>query len=408
MTGGAGPVEALGPAVDAVFDLMVDVRRDLHAHPELSFAEVRTTALVRRHLSGLGLAEAGGGGVGPQATGAVFDLEGGRPGRTVVLRADMDALPVHEAVDLPFRSTVDGAMHACGHDVHTAALLGVAEVLAGRAGDLPGRYRFVFQPAEEALGGASAMLAAGALSGLGADARLVGFHVTSEAPTGMVGLKPGVAMSETSSLRFSVRGTGGHGAMVRGGNVITAVAKVAARMGEVVDGLSFEGVDCVCSAGIVRAGTAPNVVPTEGSVAGTLRTFTPEQRATAIERLEALCRAVGESEGVTVELRRPDHASAVENDPAVTAVVQQVATAAAGESNVLVMPPVAPSDDVSELLQVVPGCYFFVGGAPGDGSGGAHHSDTFALDERSLRTGALTMAASALALAADPDRGATP
>lgn len=400
----AGGDRPFAAEVDAAFDDMVDLRRDFHAHPELSFAEARTTAAIGDRLRSLGLAEQPGGGVGPQATGAVFDLDGGRPGRTVVLRADIDALPVSEEVDLPFRSADAECMHACGHDVHTAALLGVAAVLARRAGDLPGRYRLVFQPAEEALGGARAMVEAGALAGLDADARLVGFHVTSMAPTGLVGVRAGVTMAETNAMRFDLRGAGGHGAMPSAGNVITATAALVARLGEVVEGLGHQGVDCVCSAGTVRAGTAANVVPSHALVTGTLRTFTPEQRATAVGRLRALCQEVAGVHGVAVDLDLYGHAPAVVNDEEVADMVQRAAAGALGAPSVFAMPPVAPSDDVSELLAVVPGCYFFVGGALADGSSGPHHSSTFALDEESLRVGATVMLSSALALAGGAPR----
>lgn len=399
----AAAVAAVRTGVDGAFDEMVDTRRDLHAHPELSMAETRTTGIVRERLASLGLTEA----CRPTATGAVFDLEGGRPGRTVVLRADIDALPVTETVDVPYRSGADGCMHACGHDVHTAALLGVARVLAARAGGLPGRFRFLFQPAEEAICGARAMLAGGALQGVGPDARLLGFHVASVAPTGMVGVRAGVAMAEVHSLQIVLRGTGGHGAMpTEGGNVVLAAARLVRALAGTVAGLAYEGTPCVCSAGVLRAGTARNVVPDRAVVEGTLRTFTDRQRADALTRLEALCAEVAEAEGVTVDCDVVEHCAAVVNDPGVTDLVAAVAGGALGADHVLRMGPVSPSDDVSELLAEIGGCYFFVGGALPDGTSGVHHCPTFAVDEESLRVGATVLAASAVALAATPGAGA--
>jgi amidohydrolase len=386
----------LGDAVGAVFDEMVDTRRDLHAHPELSADETRTTALVRSRLAERGLVEAGR----PTPTGAVFDLAGGHPGRTVVLRADIDALPVHESVDVPFASSVDGLMHACGHDVHTAALLGVARVLSERADSLPGRYRFIFQPAEEGACGAQAMIDGGALADLAPDTRLVGFHVASVAPVGLVGVRDGIAMAEVHSFRVSLHGPGAHGGMPsEGGHVVLAAAQLVRALGDVVEDLSYESVPCVCSAGMVQAGTAPNVVPTSAVVHGTLRTFTDEQRTTALERLYELCGAVAEAEQVTVEVEVPEHASAVVNTPEVTSVVESVARDVVGPPNVLRLPPVSPSDDVSEMLKVLGGCYFIVGGGLADGSSGMHHCPTFTLDEESLRVGASVMADAAVSLA---------
>lgn len=396
MTATAG--EWVESAVAALLDEMVDTRRTLHAHPELGFAEHRTTALVRDRLTGFGLAEEPAG----TGTGAVFSLEGGRPGSTVVLRADIDALPVEEQVDLPYRSEVEGVMHACGHDEHTASLLGVAGVLSRRAGDLPGRYVFVFQPGEETCDGARQMLERGALQDLG-PARLVGHHVTSQLPVGMVGLRAGVAMSEAHSLRVELRGGGGHGAMPTGrGDVVAAAAQLAVSLPSVVESLSFEGTDCVCSAGTLHAGTAPNVVPDRAVLEGTLRTFTDRQRSEALDRLRDLVGQVAEDRGVEAVLTLPSRTPAVVNDPAVTSVVERIAGQALRDGQVFRMPPVAPSDDVSELLSVVPGCYFFVGGAPEGPPVGTHHSPTFAVSDGALRVSATVTVRAALALAEPP------
>lgn len=385
-------------AVTAALDEMIDTRHTLHAQPELGFAEHRTTALVRDRLTGLGLSEEPAG----TTTGAVFSLEGGRPGSTVVLRADIDALPVEEQVDVPYRSQVGGVMHACGHDEHTASLLGVARVLSRRAGDLPGRFVFVFQPGEETCDGARRMLELGALRSLG-PARLVGHHVTSQLPVGLVGLRAGVAMSEAHSLRVELHGGGGHGAMPTGrGDVVAAAAQLAVSLPSVVEGLSFEGTDCVCSAGTLHAGTAPNVVPDRAVLEGTLRTFTDRQRAEALARLRDLVGQVADDRGVEAVLTLPSRTPAVVNDPAVTAVVERIAGQALPDGQVFRMPPVAPSDDVSELLAVVPGCYFFVGGAPAGSSAGAHHSPTFAVSDGALRVSATVTLRAALALAEPP------
>jgi amidohydrolase len=381
---------------DAVFDEMVDIRREVHRHPELSMEEHATSALITDHMHSLGIEES----LGSAVTGGVYVMDGGRPGHSVVLRGDIDALPVHEDNARACRSEIEGVMHACGHDVHVASLLGTASLLASRREDLPGRYVFVFQPGEESLNGAQAMLEAGALD-LMAGSRLIGFHVTSEAPTGIVALRSGTAMSEAHSLRISLHGPGGHGATPKAkGDVIRAAAELVGRLGKVVDGLRYEESDCVCSAGTLHAGTAVNVVPTSAVVTGTLRTFTDAQREEALARLRTLCTTVADERGVEVALELPARTSAVVNDPAVTDLVEREARSVLGsDEHVVRIPPTTPSDDVSEFLRHLPGCYFFVGGAATDGSSGMHHSPTFFVEDESLRVGANVMARSALALA---------
>ncbi len=233
-------------------------------------------------------------------------------------------------------------------------------------------------------------------------ARLIGFHVTSVIPTGMVALRAGITMSEAHSLRITLRGPGGHGAVPTAtGDVIRATAELVGRLKTVVEGLAFEGSDCVCSAGTLRAGTAVNVVPTAATVTGTLRTFTDAERHDAIDRLVALCATVAEDQGVEVDLELPEHTPAVVNDAAVVDLVESEAKVVLGDEAVFRMPPAGPSDDVSEFLNHLPGCYFFVGGAAADGSSGMHHSPTFSVEDDSLRVGAgVLVRGAALALAA--------
>lgn len=387
---------ALDGLVADATDMMVEVRRDVHRHPELGFEEHRTTALITEHLDALGLAPRSC----PTTTGAVYELAGGRAGKTVLLRADIDALPVQELERAEVRSEVDGRMHACGHDAHVAALLGAATVLAARRDELEGRFLFVFQPAEESVGGAAAMLEGGLLDGLDV-AAAIGCHVTAMAPVGLVAMRPGVTMSEVHSFTVTATGKGGHGAMAgAAGNVLLAVAELARRLEGVVAGMSHDGTACACSAGVLRSGSASNIVPSTGIVQGTLRTFTPEQTTSTLEALRALCATVGATYECHLELTIDLHAPAVVNDAAVTEVVERVARGAFGEDRVLRIPPVSPSDDMSEFLLRVPGCYFFVGGARPDGTSGPHHSPTFAIDEGCLPVAARVLSGAALALAA--------
>jgi amidohydrolase len=385
-------------AVAALYDEMVDTRRALHRRPELSFEEHATSAMIRDRMAALDIGEL----ARVTETGGIFALEGGRPGRSVVLRADIDALPIQEAATTPFHSDVDGTMHACGHDVHVASLLGIAGALGAHREELPGRYIFLFQPAEEALCGAKRMVEGGALDVM-TGARLVGFHVTSQIPTGVVALREGIAMSEAHALRITLVGPGGHGAIPTAkGDVIKATADLVSRLGSVAAGMTYEGANCVCSAGMLSAGTAVNVVPTTATISGTLRTFTDEQRAEAFLRLRAVCDVIADSHGVHVELAFPEHTPQVVNDGAVTDLVEAASREWLGPEHVIRMPPSSPSDDVSEFLNHLPGCYFFVGGANAEGTSGMHHSPTFSVEDASLRVGAGVVLRSAIAMAAAP------
>jgi amidohydrolase len=394
MSADASGNRSLRPQVDDVFDTMVDLRRDLHAHPELAFVEHRTSSVLRDHLGRLGLEARRC----PTQTGAVAVLEGGRPGRTVLVRADIDALPVQERPG-SFASTTEGIMHACGHDAHTAMALGVAEVLAGRAESLPGRYAFVFQPAEERVAGARAMIEGGLLDDLAPDVAL-GCHVAAVIPAGFVAVHDSLAMAGSQGFSVRFTGAGGHGAMNAGaGDVVQAAARLVSELGDVVSGVHYQEVDAVCSAGSIHAGTAGNVVPTEAVVEGTIRTFGDEQAAETYGRLERLAATIATDGGVEQRVERLSTTPPVVNAPEASAVVRTAARYSMPDDRILTLPPVTPSDDMSEILRRVPGCYFFVSAGRADGTSGAHHSPAFAIDEEALRNGATVLADSAVALA---------
>ena len=388
-------VDDLPELLDHANDPMIEIRHDLHAHPELSFQEFRTTTVIKERLSTLGWEFA----PCPTATGAVAVLRGARPGKRVMIRADIDALPVNEETSISFASVYDGVMHACGHDVHTASLLGVADILAERRDELAGEFTLLFQPAEEGLGGARAMIEGGVLETSPVDI-VIGAHVTSLFPVGLVGTRPGIMMSEAVAFSVHIRGKGGHGAMARAeGNVVLAVSSLAPRLGEVVTGLSYEGTDCACSAGVINAGTASNVVPRHALLKGTLRSFTRSQQIDALARLELLLEEVASSFEVSCTLELNEGTPAVHNDSSIAERVLASAARVVGSGGALRSPPVSPSDDVSEFLNRVPGCYVFVGGALADGSSGMHHSPDFAVDDRACRVIAGVLAASAVDLA---------
>jgi amidohydrolase len=389
--------ESLPGLLNEVEDPMIEIRHDLHAHPELAFEEHRTTQVVSDRLAELGFEIR----PCPTVTGVVARLAGARPGRRVMVRADMDGLPVsEERSDLSFASLNDGVMHACGHDVHVAGLLGVADLLARRRDDLEGEFTLLFQPAEEAISGAQAMIAGGVLESNPVDF-VIGAHVTSLAPVGLVATRAGILMSDAQPITINIQGRGGHGAMATvEGNVVLAVSYVAPRLGSVADGLIYEGTSCACSAGVLSAGTANNVVPRHAQLQGTLRTFTAEQKAEAVTRLRALLDEVESTFQVSCELQLGPGAPAVSNNDMVTKSVMRSATTVVGDGGVLAFPPVTPSDDFSEFSNRVPGCYLFVGGALADGSSGMHHSPDFAIDDGACRVVAGVLAVAAVDLAA--------
>jgi amidohydrolase len=374
---------------------MIEIRHDLHAHPELSFEEFRTTQVVRDRLTELGweLAQC------PTETGAVAVLRGSKPGKRVMLRADIDGLPVSEERQLSFASVNEGVMHACGHDVHTASLLGVADLLGQMREELAGEYTLLFQPAEEGLSGAQAMIAGGVLEDHPVDF-VIGAHVTSVLPLGFVATRPGVLMSQANALTIDIEGKGGHGAMASvEGNVVLAVSALAPRLTEIVAGLDFEGGVCACSAGVIHAGTANNVVPRRALLRGTLRTFTPDQYIEALARLATILEEIETTFTVHCTLTLGDATPAVVNNALVAERVKTTAAKIVGDANVLDLPPVSPSDDVSEFLNRVPGCYMFIGGALADGTSGQHHSPDFAVDDEACRNFAGVLAACAVDLA---------
>ena len=385
----------LNKLLESVDEPMVEIRHDLHAHPELAFNENYTTQLIKDRLVALGWELS----TCPTDTGAVAVLRGAKSGRRIMVRADIDALPVTEEVELPYASRNEGVMHACGHDVHTASLLGVADLLARRRDDLAGEFTLLFQPAEEALGGARAMIDGGVLETNPVDF-VIGAHVTSLAPLGVVATRAGILMSEAAGLTVHIHGKGGHGAMVsEDGNVVFALCHLAPRLAEVVSGLAYEGTNCACSAGVISAGSASNVVPRHAILRGTLRTFVANQQSNALTRLRSVLDEVAAKFNVTCVLEVNNGTPAVTNDARVVERVMTSAARVVGPRGVLTIPPVSPSDDVSEFLRRVPGCYMLIGGALADGSSGMHHSPDFAIDDAACRVIAGVLAVSAVDLA---------
>jgi amidohydrolase len=376
-------------------------RRDFHQHPELSNHETRTADIVAEHLRRLGLEVR----TGVAKTGVVAVLEGGRPGPIVALRADMDALPVVERVDVPFRSTVTttyrgetvGVMHACGHDAHTAILMGVAEILAGLRAELPGKVMFIFQPAEEGPpegeeGGAPLMLKEGVFARLKPDA-IFGLHVFSTLPVGTIGYRPGSFMAGSDGFRLVVDGRQTHGArpwagidpIVVSSQIVSALQSVVSRQ------IDLTLNPAIVTVGTIRGGTRGNIIPDSVEMTGTIRTYDPAQRSDVLARVERMAVRTAEASGATAKFTLSGRPNPVTwNDPALTRRAVPTLARIAGEGRIREIGLQTPSEDFSFFAREVPSLFFFVGVAkPGVPASeiADNHSPLFHIDEDALPVG---------------------
>ncbi|MGO4504940.1 MULTISPECIES: amidohydrolase [unclassified Dyella] len=381
-------------------------RRDIHQHPELSNRETRTSALVAAQLKKLGLEVH----TGIAHTGVVAILKGGKPGPKLAIRADMDALPVTEDVDVPFASKAKGeyrgkpvgVMHACGHDAHTAMLLGLATVLAGMRKDLPGQVMFVFQPAEEGAppgeqGGASLMLRDGVFRDFKPDA-MFGMHVVSSLNVGTVGVRPGPAMAGSDWFKMVVHGKQTHGAMPWNGvdPIVTSSEIIGAAQTIVSRKLNIGDYPAVLSFGIIEGGARYNIVPDQVEMQGTLRTFDAGMRQQAIDNLKDIAQHIAAANGATVETQIPvgDSNPVLVNNPALTARVSDSIGKAIGSDHVIEAKPWMASEDFAYFANEVPSVYFWVGSTPvGQDAlkAPANHSPKFFMDEGALKIGMASM-----------------
>ncbi|WP_426029185.1 amidohydrolase [Brevundimonas sp. TWP2-3-4b2] len=404
------PLERVEAAVAAEMPRVVAWRRDVHAHPELGFNETRTAALVAEHLRSLGLEVRTGVG----KTGVVGVLRGGRPGRTVALRTDMDALPVLEATGLPFASTATGTYqgntvpvaHACGHDAHIAMLMGAAEVLAGMKADIAGTVVFIFQPAEEGAppgepkGGAALMIEEGALDNPRPDA-IFGLHVVPGRP-GTVFYRPQGFMAASDRVDIVLHGRQTHGAWPWKGVDVIAVA---AQIIQTINTLTARTIDptttpTVFTIATVDAGVRYNIIPEEATLSGTLRTFDIAQRDDLVRRAGVAIDNIAETFGATAEFKVRQNAALVYNNEALSAWLAPVLTEAAGAGNVnAASPPTTVAEDFSYLSQVVPGVFYHLG-ASKDGvdpnTSPPNHSPGFDVNEAILPLGVKTHVLSAI------------
>jgi amidohydrolase len=381
----------------SVLDEVIELRRHFHRHPEVSFAEHETSRQLTDRLRQLGLEIK----PCPTDTGVVALLDTGKPGKTVMLRADIDGLPIHEESGVDFASRTDGRMHACGHDAHMAIMVGVARTLVDRIWDIGGRYLFVFQPAEEIVEGAKAMIAKGLLDNHHPDS-VIGLHVTSFMESGTVISRPGLMWAGSDAFEIGFSGPGGHGGMMgRRGNVLAAQAFFIERLHTVVEGLEEDGVQCHTTVGDIRSDGAWNIVPRGVLVKGSLRTFNDSLRGQALDRLNDLLRETDTEFGVESKLDLVHGTVPLMNEPNVTRTVLQVGHSLIGDKASILGRPLTVSDDFAEFLTRIPGCYFMLGAMPKGQPPPAHHSPGFRIDEEALPIGVKVLAGAASRLATD-------
>ena len=382
----------------AVMPKVVAWRRDIHEHPELSNQEVRTAALVADHLKKLGLEVK----VGVGGTGVVGVLSGGKPGPVVALRADMDALPVTEQVDLPFKSRVKtqwqgaevGVMHACGHDNHVAILMGVAEVLAGMKAQVPGTVKFLFQPAEEGLGGAQSMVDAGALRDPVPSA-IFGLHVW---PTrvGSLSLRVGPQMAAAGNFTIIIKGRQTHGSqpwsgvdpIVVSAQVVLGLQTIASRQ------VNVAYLPSVITVGQISGGNRSNIIPDSVVMVGTLRTFDDAMRADIAARIKRTAEDIAHSAGASAIVTVDKGGLVQSNDTTLTERMLPTLRRAAGFGGFQFMGPVMGSEDFPVFATAIPSVFFFLGVTPPDKDltkVAVNHSPLFFADESALETGVRAM-----------------
>lgn len=372
----------------ALFDTMVALRRDFHRHPELGFQEHRTGRIVAERLAELGLDVQRGVG----QTGVVGLLEGRRPGPTLLLRFDMDALPIDEENDVPYKSQTPGVMHACGHDGHMAMGLALAQIMARYRDALAGALKFVFQPAEEGLGGAFAMIADGVLENPRPDAALA-MHIWAPEPVGVARVVEGPCMASSSVFTLTVQGKGGHGAAPHlATDPILAAAHIVAALQSIVSRNTNPQDSVVVSIGQFTAGTTFNVIPDRAVLKGTVRSYDKELHRMAYRRILEMAQNMATAFSCTASMETVAIVAAVNNAPGPTAVVRAAAAHVLGAENVVARRTMA-SEDMGYILEEIPGCYFFVGGRnESKGFIYPHHHPKFDFDERALIDGVAIMA----------------
>jgi amidohydrolase len=385
-------------SLEGIRETVITWRRELHMNPELSFHEERTAQFVADTLATLGEFDISR----PTATSVVARLHGTHPGPVLAMRADMDALPIHERNTHDFVSRNPGVMHACGHDGHTAMLLGAAAVLAERRADIHGEVRFLFQHAEELVpGGAEQMVAAGVMEGVDA---VIGAHLWLPLDFGHVAVKAGALMAAPDTFRVSIVGQSGHAAMphitvdpiVVAAQVITNLQHIASRNVDPLDSI-------VVTVAQISGGTAHNIIPGSVDMVGTVRTFSPDLRKRAPELMERIIRGVTDAHGASYRFEWEQGYRPVINDEAVSDRVRSAVVTALGADALIEATPTMGGEDFSAFQQKAPGCFFYVGARNEERNiVYPHHHECFDLDERALDYGTRVFVAAAREFLGEP------
>ena len=376
------------PEIQALQPQLVAFRRQIHQHPELGFQERITAAAIAAKLTEWKIPHQ----IGIAQTGIVAMIQGRKTSfrlKTLAIRADMDALPIQEANDVPYKSQHDGVMHACGHDGHVAIALMTAYYLSGHQNDFAGMVKIIFQPAEEGPGGAKPMIEAGVLKNPDVDA-IIGLHLWNNLPLGTIGVRSGALMAAVELFSLTIQGKGGHGAMphqtvdsiVLGSQIVTALQTIVSRSVNPID-------SAVVTVGEFHAGTAKNVIADTATLSGTVRYFNPDLADFFQHRIEAIVSGICASHGATYQLDYLKLYPPTINDPKITDLVRAVATDLV-ETPLGIVPECQTmgGEDMSFFLQQVPGCYFFLGSAnPERSLAYPHHHPRFDFDETALSTG---------------------
>ena len=389
--------QTLKAEAEDLFPQLVEWRRDFHTHPEMGFEEVRTAGIVADHLRDLGLeVSTGVGKTGVIALVEADDTPADAP--TVMLRFDMDALPIEEETGLEFRSQNPGVMHACGHDGHTAMGMGVAKLLTKHRNELNGRVKLVFQPAEELGEGALAMIADGALDGPTPSAAF-GLHLWSRLPLNQIVVQPGPLWARSDFFTVTIQGQGGHGAVPQETVDATLIASELVVAWQSIVSRNVDPTEtAVLSVGSVHSGSAANIIAGEATLTGTIRTFNDDVADLIVKRMQEIADGICQAFGASNTFEFDNGTGVTQNSEAGAALMREVATEVVGEEQVVQITPMMVGEDMAEFLDRAPGCFILVGASdPAEEMHSPHHNPTFDFDERMMPTGVAALAGAAVA-----------
>ncbi len=381
-----GALKMISQEVLSYKDELISLRRDFHMYPEVGLELYRTSQKVAEYLESIGLEVKRN----VAKTGVVGLLKGAKPGKTIMLRADMDALTLQELNDVPYKSKIDGVMHACGHDGHTAMLLVAAKILKSHQSELNGNVKFVFQPSEEKFppGGALPMIEEGVLKNPDVDYAF-GLHLWTQLECGKIGIRSGALMAAADEFQITLKGQGGHGAqphyckdpVVAAAELVMALQTIVSRK---VDPLE----SVVVTVGKVQAGSAFNIIPQTAILQGTVRTLSESSRSLVKESIERITRGVCLAHQMDFDIDYKDGTAVLVNDEKLTEQVRKIAESVFGKENVVEVPPTMGGEDMSFFLKEVPGVFYFIGASNSQkGLNRFHHSPYFDIDEDSLLVG---------------------